>query len=398
MKKILFVSGLSIKPHSGGVERITHLLATELISKGYNVMYLALKCEDNDKNVLYSAPQYFFPTSDVFSQNNVVFYNSFIQEYRIDIIINQQCPGNESYLFLNIDPDNKKNVKVITVCHNKPTCGLDYFHRYSEKGISMSVIETVKYCIKMLLFPVWRIIRERRGKIFYGKLYQFILMHSDNFVVFTSAYAKEIGKLIKRDVNDIDVIVIPNPNTYSSHCENRFEKQKQVLYVGRFDCKQKRPDFLLKIWQKVYKKHPDWELIFCGSGEMDTIMRKFVEKHRLQNVTFYGNVDPLPFYQRASILAMTSIYEGFPMVLTEAMKNGCVPIAFDSFEAVNDVIIPRKTGVLVQHFKLSEFSQKLSDLMTDEKQREYMSNEAAHHVKNFDMHNVIEKWIRLIEK
>ena len=394
MKKILFVSGLSIKPHSGGVERITHLLTTEMLSRGYEIMYLALRCEEKDNDVVYSAPQYFFPTSDVFSQDNTIFYNNFIREHQIDVVINQQCPGNESYLFLNLDPDNRKNVKVITVCHNKPLCGLDHFHKYSERKIEISAVETVKFGIKLSLFPVFRFIRKQRRK----RSFQFIIKNSDHFVVYTDAYAKEISEILNRDENDISAVVIPNPNTYSYNGENNFDKKKQVLYVGRFSSNQKRPDLLLKIWRKMYKQHPDWELIFCGSGEMEKMMKHYAKKHKLQNVTFCGTVDPLPYYQQASIFAMTSIYEGFPMVLTEAMKNECVPIAFDSFAAVNDVIIPGKTGVLVRHFNLSEFSQKLSDLMADEQQRKTMAKEAMQHVKRFDISNIIEKWIRLIEK
>lgn len=60
---------------------------------------------------------------------------------------------------------------------------------------------------------------------------------------------------------------------------------------------------------------------------------------------------------------MTSNFEGFPMVLTEAMQFGCVPVAFNSFEAIADIIIPEKTGELVTPFSIKEYKEKLSLLI-----------------------------------
>lgn len=54
------------------------------------------------------------------------------------------------------------------------------------------------------------------------------------------------------------------------------------------------------------------------------------------------------------------------MVLVEAMQFGCVPIAFDSFEAIHDVIIPEKTGELVKPFKIKDYINKLSNLIDDD--------------------------------
>ncbi|RGN76255.1 glycosyltransferase [Segatella copri] len=79
-------------------------------------------------------------------------------------------------------------------------------------------------------------------------------------------------------------------------------------------------------------------------------------------LTFEGFQSPIEYYKRASIICMTSSFEGFPMVLVEAMQFGCVPIAFDSFEAIRDVIIPEKTGELVKPFKIKDFVNKLSIL------------------------------------
>ncbi len=95
---------------------------------------------------------------------------------------------------------------------------------------------------------------------------------------------------------------------------------------------------------------------------------------------------------------MTSIFEGFPMCLTEAMQFGCVPIAFDSFSAVYDIIKPGETGELVKSFDKKEYVGKLIHLIDDETYRKKLSKNAFQYVKRYDIANILPKWIELIEK
>lgn len=97
-------------------------------------------------------------------------------------------------------------------------------------------------------------------------------------------------------------------------------------------------------------------------------------------------------------MCLTSIYEGWGMVLTEAMQFGCVPIAFDSFPAVRDIIIPNETGILVKPFSKKEYIFKLTHLMEDDNYRNQLSQKGFEYVKKFDTSNILPKWIELIER
>lgn len=92
---------------------------------------------------------------------------------------------------------------------------------------------------------------------------------------------------------------------------------------------------------------------------------------------------------------MTSRFEGFPMVLTEGMQYGCVPIAFDSFDALHDVIISSETGETVKPFNRKEYRKKLERLISDEDYRNRLSRNAFNYVKKFDIAYIIRLWTDL---
>ena len=91
-------------------------------------------------------------------------------------------------------------------------------------------------------------------------------------------------------------------------------------------------------------KYEDWSLIIVGGGRQLDEMRQLAANLKLVNVKFEGFQDPKSYYERASIFCMTSSYEGFGIVLVEAMQYGVVPMAFNSYISVTDII---ENGVMV---------------------------------------------------
>ena len=397
-KKILFVTGDPVIPFNGGVQQLTQNLSKSLIDKGYEIICLALYRKGHSEDIIYTVPQYFFPKTDIRSKENISFYNDFILQKKIDVIINQEGYIKLSYLFLNINAEIRKSIKIITVCNNKPLSSYNRNYRYKLFLTTETNVKTiVKTIIKILFFPVWRLLQPCRESAFFRNLYIFILNQSDKFVVNSSKYISEIQSVIHCDSLEDKFVVIPNPNTYSVSYEMCPAKQKQVLYVGRLEPNQKRPDLLLKIWKKIHKKHSDWELIILGSGIMENKLKSYIKRHQLERVYFKGTIDPLPYYRNASIIALTSIYEGFPMILIEAMVHGVVPVLFDSFGAASDVVIPDKTGLLVTPFDINEFASKLSGLIQNEELRHKLSENAKDHVKRYDMQIIMKEWEQLIQ-
>lgn len=118
------------------------------------------------------------------------------------------------------------------------------------------------------------------------------------------------------------------------------KKRKEVLFVGRLLESNKKISKLLTIWKHIQldKEFNEWHLYIVGDGKDKSFYLDFTRNNNIPNVHFEGRRYPIPYYKRASIFAMTSAFEGFPMSIIEAQQNGVVPIVMDSFLSVHDII------------------------------------------------------------
>ncbi|MDH8702179.1 glycosyltransferase involved in cell wall biosynthesis [Dysgonomonadaceae bacterium PH5-43] len=113
---------------------------------------------------------------------------------------------------------------------------------------------------------------------------------------------------------------------------------------------------------------------------------------RINNVKFLGFQDPMPFYQSASVLCMTSNYEGWGMVLTESMQFGVVPIAFNSSGAFIDIINNEKNGILISPFNMAQYKKQLCNLLDNNSLRLEMSMNAQEDIKKYSVKNIVDSW------
>ena len=89
---------------------------------------------------------------------------------------------------------------------------------------------------------------------------------------------------------------------------------------------------------------------------------------------------------------MTSSYEGWPMVLMEAMSFGCVPVVYDSFEAVHGIIDDGNDGLIVRKFDVSEMSAAILNLIHDEDKRLKMIESGKEKIKKFRVESIADCW------
>lgn len=218
--------------------------------------------------------------------------------------------------------------------------------------------------------------------------YHGMLLHTDALCLLSLKFIPELRQIYSKDLSR--VIAIPNPNTYPIQENTDFPKKKQLLYVGRIEWRQKRVGRLIDIWNRIYKEFPDWELIIVGDGPIRQELEQKVSK--MERVVFTGWQDPESYYRDASIICLTSDFEGWGMILTEAMTFGVVPVAFNSYAAITDIIDDGKNGLLVSPFSRKAFARKLGVLMEDEELRVSMSKSCIQSVKRFDIQNVADRW------
>ena len=188
-----------------------------------------------------------------------------------------------------------------------------------------------------------------------------------------------------------NVSVIYNPITnipaFQSDCSS-----KKVIAAGRF-VRQKGYDMLLESWAIVASRHPDWTLSIYGSGDkvgfQDIVNRLGIENScKLYDAVLNLNEK----FAESSIFAFSSRYEGFGMVITEAMACGIPPVAFACQCGPKDIITHGKDGFLVEPENINELAEKICSLIENEQLRKSMGLQARVRAERFTLEKVAREW------
>lgn len=394
---ICFLSWLPIKPNKGGIERVTYILAKEFRKAGNNVFYISTT-PDPETGVTTDMPglqQYCLdPNSDSFNDDFI----KIILSNKTDVIINQFMTP-ESFRLL--DSLKKKRDPqppvIINVLHNRPfyTAGLGKIFKKltyptTLKGKILKIIGTVAPSF----YAAQRIKDDKT------RLTNFITL-SDRFFLLSDSFIPRLLSFLPRiDADKIDAV--NNPNTFAID-SNSTEKENLMIFVGRLEDPQKNVKGFIDVWEKFHQRNPSWNAVIVGDGPHRKIFEGYAARKRVAHLEFAGNcANVKDYYQRAKLLCMPSIYEGWGMVLTEAMANECVPAAFDCYESVHDIIIDGKTGILTKPFDTDQMASRLSELANNEPLRKEIALKGAEHINTFDATKIAAIWLdklhHLLEK
>lgn len=217
-----------------------------------------------------------------------------------------------------------------------------------------------------------------------------IVSRFDRFVVLTNEDKGYWG-------NIPNIVVIPNAamlvgNKYSDVTE------KRVIAVGRLDY-QKGFDRLIKAWKMVQQsgRFNDWKLDIFGQGEWKDMLNRMIDDYGIAG-TASINAPTKQIgdeYAKSSMLVMSSNYEGFPMVMIEAMACGLPVVSFDFKCGPKDIIDDGKNGIIVHDGDIEGLANAMMKLMDNQPLRKTMSENAKKVVDTYSEENVMKQWLDL---
>ena len=213
------------------------------------------------------------------------------------------------------------------------------------------------------------------------------------------SHLKKLNQLVvlteadKRSWHELNnVIVIPDPLSFvpSNHSQ---QKEKRVLAVARYSY-EKGIDLLLKAWRIAEKENPDWRLDVYGDGDR-TAYEMLIDElgiDRNKCVLHGRTSDVENEYLNSSIFVCSSRFEGFGLVMIEAMACGLPVVSFDCPWGPRSIITNGEDGLLIENGNIAEMADGLSNLMLDDQLRNSMSQAAPKNVKRFDINQIAERW------
>ena len=344
-------------PANGGVETVSKILAKEFSIRGHKVF---VECPKK---------------SDLQNDETVEWLRNILLNNEIDILINQQFQLPEYSEFCS---KAKKGTKTkIIGCHHYSLL----MNPYAKYGFLAKILPT---------FLIYKLKKYRELK-----KRNFAFKYSDA-VVFLSQKFLEQYKKLEPGKNLNKLYIITNPlEIFNKESLDFEEKNKTIIFVARMIEEEKRPSLVLKVWELLHKKNPEWNLIFLGDG-IDLSFVKEKAKN-LPRVEFLGFQNPEPYYKKASILLQTSArdFEGFGMTLIEAQKYACVPIAMDSYISLSDIIEDGKNGFITPNSNVKAMAEKIQMLMDNESLRKEIALNGIQSVQKFDVKVIANEWEKL---
>lgn len=358
--------------NSGGMERVLVNKANSLVCKGYEVVIVTTdQCGRLPFFTLDERISHYNLNVNYEENNGKSFFNKLLNypfkqrkhkkrltdlllQLKADIVISMFC--NDASFLWKIKDGSKKILEIHFSRYKRLQYGRKGIWRLADLCRSWQDIKTVK--------------------------------KYDKFVVLTQEDSKYWGSIP-------NITVIPNALSFSS-VEQASLINKKVIAVGRYNY-QKGFDFLIDVWRIVHQTQPEWSLDIIGGGDWKAQLQKQIDGYELNNcICLKSPTNHIEEeYLQASMLVMSSRYEGLPMVLLEAQSVGLPVVSFACKCGPRDIITDGENGFLVSERDIVAMADRILALMDDEALRIRMGQAARKNCLQFSEETVMDKWEKL---
>lgn len=360
--------------NSGGMERVLANKANWLVRRGYELVIittdqmgrkpffeldsriicfdLGINYEENNGKPFWNKV-FNYPIKQFKHKRKL---NKILKELRADIVISMFC--NDAAIIPSVKDGSKKLLEI-------------HFSRFKR--------------IQYGRTGVWKLADKLRS---YNDLK--VVYRYDRFIVLTEEDKKYWG-----DLENIQVI--PNAISFTFN-EPSDLTEKRVIAVGRY-CYQKAFDRLIDAWNIVCQEVSDWTLYLVGEGEDRLALQGQIERLGLRDKIILGKseVDMKTIYRNASLLVLSSRYEGLPMVLLEAQAAGLPIVSFMCKCGPKDVLEDGLDGILVQEGNVQALAEGILTIIRDDALRKRMGAMAYQRSNRYSEEYVMWQWVMLFE-
>lgn len=352
MKLCYFVGDIT---NTGGIERVVSILTSEQI-------------KDADLNITIVSKYHSF------SKSNYVFNDNVRIIYLSDFIITAS-PNSISRL--------RKHFQVVSKIRNH--------FKYNEYDLILSQAFPNTFTLWLAGVDMNKVIAvEHTFYGYYGsvirKIRDFVYRKCSALVVLTSKDKELFSSAIS------NIFVVPNPVELSCRRYSLLEDGR-IITAGRLEY-AKGYDVLLNVFANVHKKYPEWKLDIYGKGSLkENLQRQIIYLNLAESVTLKGTTDNLlDEIYASSFYVMSSRFEGFSMVLVEAMSQGVPCVSFDCPNGPSTIITNEENGLLVANQNENDLYNAIIRFIEHRELREQMGKYAFDSVSKFDVKNILAQW------